>query len=285
MSVPPIKRLLREPLLHFVAIGALIYLVYVAIGDARRAPANLIIVSSQRIDQLSTQFRSIWKRSPTRKELDSLIEGDIREEVYYRMALALGLDKNDAIVRRRLRQKMEFLTETGAYLQEPTVDELKAYYSANKKAYLRSARLSFEQIYLGKFPDPKIIARALKVLRSDPARAPSTIGKRTLLPAELSLSLPNAVDGTFGRGFFKQLSKLSPGIWSGPVRSGFGVHLVRIKNVVSARTPPLQKIRDAVLRDWKFAKAKERRELDYAKRRKRFVVEIHRRGVQSPAKQ
>ena len=275
-----VQRLLREPLLHFVVLGGMIYLVFVAVSDARKAPIDHIVVTPQRVDQLAAQFSSVWKRAPTRDELSALIEGDIREEVYYRDALALGLDRNDAIVRRRLRQKMEFLTDTGAYLQEPSADELDAYLAANEKAYRLGPRLAFEQIYLGKSPTTDSIARSMSALRSTPSIDPSTLGERTLLPAQLSLSLPNAVDGTFGKGFFERIAKFSPGMWSGPVQSGYGFHLVRIVSRQNARTPKLEDVRAAVLRDWKSAKAKELRERDYATRRKRFVVEIRRRDVQ-----
>jgi len=274
------QRLLREPLLHFVAIGSLIYLVFVAVNDARKAPADVIVITSQRIDQLAAGFNSVWKRRPTRDELNALIEGDIREEVYYRQALALGLDKNDAIVRRRLRQKMEFLTDTSAYLKKPSAGELKAYLSLNEKTYRQGGRLAFEQIYLGKSPDSESIARSLSALRSNSASDHSKLGQRTFLPARLRLSLPNAVDGTFGAGFFERIAKSSPGIWIGPVTSTYGAHLVRIMSSVPARTPKLDEIRDAVLRDWKAAKAEELRERDYVKRRKRFVVEVRRRDVQ-----
>ena len=274
-----VQRLLREPLLHFVVLGGMIYLVFVAVSGARKAPIDHIVVTPQRIDQLAAQFSSVWKRAPTRDELSALIEGDIREEVYYRDALALGLDRNDAIVRRRLRQKMEFLTDTGAYLQEPSADELDAYLAANEKAYRHGPRLAFEQIYLGKSPTPDSIARSMSALRSTPSIDPSTLGERTLLPAQLGLSLPNAVDGTFGKGLFQRIAKFSPDMWSGPVQSGYGFHLVRIVSRQNARTPKLDDVRAAVLRDWKSAKAKELRERDYATRRKRFVVEIRRRDV------
>ncbi len=276
-----LMRLLREPLLHFAAIGGLIFLLYAAVDEAREAPANVIVITTGRIDQLAAGFRSVWKRSPTRNELDALIDGDIREEVYYREALALGLDKNDPIVRRRLRQKMEFLTDIGAYLQEPSKGELEAYFVANEKAYRYDPRLAFEQIYLGKSLDPEIITRSLSVLRSDPATDPATLGERTLLPAQLGLSPPNAVDGTFGQGFFERIAKFSPGMWTGPVASSYGVHVVRIIDSLPARTPTLDEVRDAVLRNWKAAKALELRERDYATRLKKFVVEIRRRDTQT----
>lgn len=111
-------RLLREPLLHFLVIGGLIFLLYSAVDDTRETPADVIVVTPARIDQLAADFKAVWKQMPTADELDALIEEHVREEVYYREALALGLDRNDTVVRRRLRQKMEFLTDTGALYSE-----------------------------------------------------------------------------------------------------------------------------------------------------------------------
>ena len=267
-------RLVRQPLLHFLAIGGLIFLVFAAIDDKGEAPANVIVVTPERINQLAAGFRSVWKRMPTDDELDALIDENIREEVYYREALALGLDRNDAVVRRRLRQKMEFLADTGADLLKPAAGELEAYYAANEQTFRRGPRLAFEQLYLGETPDRDSITRSLSALRSNHAANPAALGQRTLLPARLGLSPPNAIDGVFGQGFFERLAELPPGEWAGPVESAYGIHLVRIPDRLPARTPPLEEVRDAVLRHWKTAKAEEIRELQYARLRERFVVEI-----------
>jgi hypothetical protein len=270
----PLTRLLREPLLHFFAFGGLIFLLFAAVNDTPEAPTDVIVVTPGRIAQLAAGFNSVWKRMPTDDELDVLIDEDVREEVYYREALALGLDRNDAVVRRRLRQKMEFLMDSGADLLDPTDGELEAYLGANQQTFRRGPRLALEQIYLGEAPAPDRITRSLGALQSDPATDPSTLGERSLLPAQLGLSPPNAIDGVFGQGFFERLAELPSGAWAGPVVSAYGVHLVRILDTLPARTPPLEEVREAVLRDWKAAKALEIRELHYARLRERFVVEI-----------
>ena len=275
------QRLLREPLFHFIAIGGLIFLLFAAVDDTGESPADVIVITPGRIDQLTAGFSSVWKRIPTDDELDALIDEEVREEVYYRGALALGLDRNDTIVRRRMRQKMEFLMDTGAYLLEPSAGELEAYFAANEQTYRRGPRLAFEQVYLGETPGAETIIGALSALQSDPATGPSTLGERTLLPAQLGLSPPNAIAGVFGKDFYELLAELPPGVWTGPVVSAYGVHLVRIRDILPARTPPLEEIRDAVLRNWLEAKAQEIRELDYAERRKHFVVDIRRGDVQA----
>ncbi len=249
---------------------------YIAVNDTYENSSDTIFISPERIDQIATGFSGVWNRMPTVEELDNLIEEEVRSEVYYRDALALGLDKNDAVVRRRLRQKMEFLTDTGIYLQEPSAGELATFFAANEQAYRSEPRLAFEQIYLGESPPEDTVSQTLKTIRLEPAMDPSTLGQRTLLPAQLKLSPPDAIDSVFGKGFYRRIAELAPGAWAGPVTSVYGIHLIRTLDGQPARMPPLEEVRDSVLKDWKSAKAKENREQDYAKRRSRYIVEILR---------
>jgi hypothetical protein len=269
-----LARLLREPLLHFLAIGGLIFLLFAALAEPSPSPTDTIVIEPERIEQLATRFQSLWRRPPTEEERRALIDDFVRGEIYYREALALGLDRDDTVIRRRLRQKMEFLTDTAADLLEPAEGELEAYLAANEKTYRSRPQLAFEQIYLGEAPGPDSVRLSLSGLRSDPATDPSTLGQSTLMPTRFDLSPPKAVDGVFGQGFFERLAELAPGVWAGPVKSAYGVHLVRIRESLPARMPLLADVRDAVLRDWKTAKAAEIRELHYAQLRERYVVEI-----------
>lgn len=275
MDTPVLQRFLREPLLHFIVIGGLFFLLYSVGNDAGKTSIDTILITPERISQLTTEYNGVWNRMPTDGELDNLIKEEIRSEVYYRDALALGLDKNDAVVRRRLRQKMEFLTDTGSYLQKPSPGELEVYFAANKQDYRSEPRLAFEQIYLGKTPSNDTVSLSLKTLQSQPAKDPNTLGQRTLLPAQLKLSRPDAIDSVFGKGFYSQIAQLEPGEWAGPVTSVYGTHLVRTLDDLPAHMPLLEEVRAAVLKNWQTAKAKENRTQDYAKRRSRYTVEIH----------
>jgi len=271
-----LKRLLREPLFHFIVIGSLFFGAYSALNDTNEDRPETIIVSSDRVEQIRIGFRSVWKRMPTESELTKLIEEEIREEVYYRDALALGLDKNDAMVRRRLRQKMEFLGDTAAYLQLPETDELRSYYEQNKNHYLREPQLAFEQVFMGEQPDKKIINQTLQALLSEPANDVNTFGERSLLPSQLRLSNPGAVDNVFGQGFFAQISQLAPGTWGGPIQSAYGIHLVRTLDGSLAVQPLLTEIKEVVIKDWQNTQTLENREQDYAQRRARYNIEIIR---------
>jgi hypothetical protein len=266
--------LLREPLLHFLAIGGLIFMSFGAVATPGPGSSEIIVVGLEQVARLAARYQSVWQRPPTEDERRAMIDDFVREEIYYREALALGLDRNDVVVRRRLRQKMEFLTDTAADILEPTEGELEAYFAANRQTYGSEPQLAFEQIYLGENPVSDSITLTLSALRSDRVTDPSTFGKSTLLPAQLDLSPPNAIDGVFGQGFFERLPELPPGKWVGPVDSAYGVHLVRILDSSPARAPTLEDVRGAVLRDWKAAKALEIRERHYAQLRERYVVEI-----------
>ncbi len=271
------QRLLREPLFHFLLLGGAIFWVYLAFYEPAARPMNVITIGPERIEQLSRSFQAAWQRPPSSEELEGVLENEVRDEVYYREAIALGLDTNDTIIRRRLRQKLEFLADSGAGLLKPVEGELEAYLLANEVAFQIPPRAAFEQVYLGSNPTPEKIDRSLHQLRgAAPGDEPLGVGVATVLPAGMSLSSPQAVDAVFGEGFFARLAQLPNEHWSGPIVSTFGIHLVRINEMVAARTPPLEEIREALLLDWKAGRAREIRELHYAKLREGYVVEIHR---------
>ena len=267
-----LTRLLREPLFQFLIIGGLLFALYSAVSGPAPAPTNQIVIEPERVAQLAAGYEAVWRRRPDDNELNALVESYVREEIYYREALALGLEQDDTIIRRRLQQKMEFLTDSGAEFLEPDPGELEAYYAANEQRFRDAPSIALGQIFLGQNAAPERITVALTALRSDTETAPLSLGERTLLPAQLELSEPTAIDSVFGAGFFNELAQLPERVWAGPVESGYGVHLVRIRDSRPARVPPLEEVRDAILREWKSAKAVELREQVYARLRARYDV-------------
>ena len=143
-------KLLREPLVHFLVLGAGLFLLFGLVGDSNVAPADRIVVSSGRVAQLTQIFTRTWQRPPTEQELAGLIEDHVREEVYYREALAMGLDRDDTIVRRRMRQKLEFVTDDLVAAVTPTEEQLETYLRENPEAFRVPTRLSFQQIYFNR---------------------------------------------------------------------------------------------------------------------------------------
>lgn len=239
--------LLREPLLHFLVLGAAIFSLFAILDDTPPpVPARLLQVTEADAARLVSQFEATWRRFPTEEELSALIDAHIREEVLVREALALGLDRDDAVLRQRLAMKMTFLTESGAEAVEATDEILAAHLEAHPERFARPGRVSFEQVMLRDGTDPEALRVALRAGEGAEAfAAPS------LLPERLQPSVPAVVDGTFGQGFFDIVSALRPDSWVGPVESAYGRHLVRVSSIEPPRFPPLPEIREAVERDWR----------------------------------
>ena len=273
------KQLLREPLLHFLLLGGVFFLIYHLVNLDRAdesLAAETITVSTARVQALGAQFEKTWKRAPTAAELDGLIENFIREEVYYREALALGLDRDDAIVRRRLRQKLQFMTEDLALMAEPDDRELQAFLDANPERYRLPARFSFSQVFLN--PETRgegVVEQADQVLQSLRAGADAaTAGDRTLLPTRLEDEPDRNVERQFGGDFVEQLSAAPTAEWYGPLLSGFGVHLVFVETRVDAAAPELDAVRAAVTRDWTEQQRSSANEAVYQKLRERYRIDI-----------
>jgi parvulin-like peptidyl-prolyl isomerase len=229
----------------------------------------VIDITPPLIDRLSAQFAATWNRPPTDEELAGLIDGHVREEVLYREALALGLDRDDAVIRQRLRLKMEFISEAAASALIPDDATLSAWYADNAAAFAPARTIGFTQVMLA---DPAMAeeVRAALVAGADPA----TQGRGTLLPARVDQGSLLAVEGAFGPGFFDTVAALSQGEWSGPVESSYGWHLVLLDSVSAPEVPPLDSVRDAVIAAWRQEQANTFRESQYQAIRATYVVNL-----------
>lgn len=245
-----LTRLLRDPLLHFFLIAAGIFGLYAVFDDTPPpAAANRLVIGEDDARRLVAEFEATWRRPPTVDELDHMIGQLVREEVYVREALALGLDGGDTVIRRRLQTKMEFLTETGAEAIAPDDATLQAHLETHPDRFAEPALVAFEQILLADRLGEKEVETLL--MRLNDGGDPGDTAGATLLPPAFRLSPMRVVDGTFGTGFFDALTTLPPGLWAGPVESPFGAHLVRVVERREAQVPPLDEIRDRVERDWR----------------------------------
>jgi len=256
--------LVREPLVQFLAIGAMLATVHaLAPEDPAGAPqdaAEPIRVSEERIEQLGALFERTWQRAPTPAELEGLVESFVREEVLYRAGTDLGLGEDDAVVRRRIAQKMEFLLEPAPGEIAPTTADLRRHLAAFPERFRRPARLSFKQVYLGRVGHEAGASAAVEeVLAALEAGAdPSGLGEPTLLPASVADARATSVARSFGEDFATAVLEAPTGQWTGPVRSAYGSHLVKVGQRIPARAPDLDEVRDAVAADWE---AKRRREV------------------------
>ena len=247
--------LLREPLVHFLLAGAVVFALF---GGAASDPADRsITVDEPQIRVLAEQWEATWQREPTPTEVDGLIRDHIKDEIYYREALRLGLDEGDIIMRRRMRSKMEFLVAAQSEGEAPTEQVLQAWLDAHKAKYATNPAISFDQIFVGE-------GNAARILASVKAGAnSSTLGSALSVPKALEQVRGEEIDRQFGEGFAKSLAQQPIGKWTGPVTSGFGAHIVRARKVTSGSLPPLAGIRQAVENDWREANRKAREDKAY----------------------
>ena len=243
------KKVFREPLVHFALIGAALFVLYGSVNDSGLASTDKqIVVSAGRIDQLVGIFHKTWQRPPTAEELKALIDDFVLEEVYYRQAVAMGIDRNDSVIRRRLRQKYEFLTDDMAAAISPTDKDLAAYIATNQQRFKEDTTYTFSQVYIN--PDEadadKLITDTLEGLRNGDM-GPQGSG---LLPAYFESVSARAVNGSFGAGFSQILDDLETGQWTDPIASELGKHLILLQERVPGFVPELADIRPIVEREW-----------------------------------
>jgi peptidyl-prolyl cis-trans isomerase C len=277
------KKILQEPLLHFLVIGALIFVVF---SVANREEVNLdekkIVVSAGDIQRLSANWSKKWNRPTTETELQGLVESYIREEVYYREALALGLDQDDTVLRRRLMQKMEFLSNDLADLNNPDETALNDYFLENQDKYELPARISFTHIYfsLDKHGN-RIFNDAEKVLTDIQAASPSIPraperGDSFMLQYAFTLETPFEVARLFGQDFAEQLFQTETDSWQGPIESGYGLHLVKISEKVDARMPELAAVIDKARTDYMFEQRQKTNKAIYERFKERYEIIVEK---------
>ena len=275
------KKLIREPLFHFLLLGAAIFAAYGLIAERSADEPGQIVITAGQVAALEEGFTRTQQRPPTREELEGLIRDRVQEEVYFREAIALGLDKDDTIVRRRLRQKMEFITDDVAGLGEPTDEELTGYLKAHSDVFRVERRFTLSHVYLNPERRGENLARDSKQLLAQVQQAGdkadvSELGDSFLLGPTFESLPASEVVKLFGEKFAAKLGELSPGQWQGPVESGYGVHLVLVSERTEGRMPALVEVRDDVRREWADNRRSEVNEKFYQELLKRYVVTIER---------
>ena len=262
-----------------MAIGALVFFMYSIVTEEDvAAVGNRIIVTTGDIERISSNWSKKWSRPPAVAELEALVDAYIREEVYYREALALGLDRDDLVVRRRLMQKMEFLSNDLAELTTPDESALKEYLSEHSERYQLLPRVTFTHLYFS--PDRKgdkaaVAARSvLAAINADPAtvRRASERGDPIMLPRDFRRETAPDVARLFGDRFAAQLFQQPVGIWRGPISSGYGFHLVRIEEMSGPQMPELNSIIEKVRADWMYEKRQELNTTIYEKFKQRYEI-------------
>jgi len=245
-------RLLKEPLLHFVMLGGLMFAAYSAFGTARQEfqPQPVIHMTAADAEWLKTMWTRQWRRPPTDEELTGLVADHLKEEVLAREARALELDVGDTIVRRRLAQKMAFLLDDTIRTTEPPEPELRGLYETRLDLVRTPARVSFTQIFFRR-EDGDGRARASLVALSDAVATPAEEGDRLLLGDTFADQDEPALTNLFGAAFAQAVLTLPAGRWSGPIESGYGLHLVKVTAVSPPQARPFAEVRERLAEEWR----------------------------------
>jgi hypothetical protein len=262
-----LKRIIEEPLLHFFAAGVIIFAI--TLGDTRENDdtENVIAIDDGTIDHLTRVHTKTWQRPPNEEELEGLVNERIREEVYYREALKMGLDQDDTIIRRRLRQKLEFLAATIAEAVEPTDEELNEHLQANAEDFREPEYVTLRSIYFDQDKRRDEVNNdatfALEQLNESPSESWEDLGDATRLPHRLEMVSLQRIHKTFGLDFTLAVIELPVGEWSGPIASNFGVHLVLLEERIPGEVAPLDEVRKEVLTEWAYKRKQEIQEEFY----------------------
>jgi peptidyl-prolyl cis-trans isomerase C len=278
--VPVVKRRLREPLLHFLLIGIAVFAVYAYTHRGRGGveSSRQITLSLDELGQMDMYFESQWHRQPTPAEFQAMVEDKVREEVLYREALAMGLDKDDTIVKRRMAQKMQFLAEDVASAHEPSTTELKAWFDKNSNKFALPSRYSFRHLYFS--PDKRgknaqqDAAKTLTKIAGQPedSRLAVSLADPFMFQNYYGDRAPEALAKEFGPQFVVALEKLKPGSWQGPIESGYGWHLVYVDTVIPGRIPAFEEMEPDVKTAWLAEQKQQAWQKAYAEMRAKYAV-------------
>lgn len=266
--------MLREPLVHFLAAGAL---VFVALsGRAPDTGERRIVVNESIVSGLVNGYIQSFRRPPTDEELDGMIRDYVRGEVYYREALRLGLDRDDDVVKKRLRNKMLAIAGAEVEAAKPSDSQLQALLDKDPARYAEPPHYTLEQRYLGS--DSPALRASIKAALAGlkPGAGPALQGQPIPLPERLNSAPLLDIATEFGDDFADSLAKAPLGQWTGPVASGFGLHIVRIVRREQPPRPKLEDIRQRLENDWRSAAVQQAEEDNLNSLLKGYNVVIER---------
>ena len=271
------KSLLREPLLHFLFIGAALFLLFEVLDDPAGPQSSRVVITNGQIEFLKASYARSRQRPPTEQELQGLIDGYVREEIYYREALALGLDKDDPIIRRRLGQKLDLMSDDIAGITIPSDEQLQEFLETHAERFRTQTRIAFRHVFIDVYQRGNAAedeaTRLLKLLSDKGGKSdPDTLGDNLMLPKTFNLSSVREIARMFGEPFSLELINSKPGQWRGPVQSGYGLHLILLTEHVEGKLPQLDEIRETVEWEWSAAHRKELKENIYKEIREKYTI-------------
>tara|TARA_B100000686_G_scaffold350367_1_gene446153 strand:+ start:810 stop:1715 length:906 start_codon:yes stop_codon:yes gene_type:complete len=283
------KTLLREPLVYFLLLGGLFFGAYNLVSDKSygEQERNEIVITDGQIDALIRGFERVRQRLPSQQELDGLLQAFIREEIMYREALAMGLDRGDAIIRRQLQKKLEFLSEDIATLEEPTDTELQNFLTDKPHLFREPTRFTLEHIYFNSSTrgesvrsDAQSLLDTLKEQenQSGSGHIPNSSGQYgdllVMTQSRFEKADESEISAIFGGRFLEAIKEIPIGHWEGPIESGLGVHIVYLRERLEGDVPPFNELRSTLKREWEAVKRQQANDAFYSALRERYTVTL-----------
>ncbi|GAA3108498.1 hypothetical protein GCM10010520_61330 [Rhizobium viscosum] len=276
----PWQKALGEPLIHFLVVGAALFGGYHVLNPEPEAGAGTqeIVLTRDDVRQLAISWLAQGRSAPTREQVQALVEQKVTQEILFREAVALGLDRDDEVVKRRLAQKMDFLAADVAALQEPTDEQLKTWFNRNSQSFALPAHASFRHLYFspdrhgGATRDVAAAALALVSGKSPDTAEVAAMGDPFMFQNQYPDATPEQMAKQFGPQFSSALFQLTPGRWEGPVQSGYGWHLVWIDAIQPGRIPTFAEVKPGVKAGWIDDQYREIKRASLDEMRSRYVV-------------
>jgi hypothetical protein len=270
------KKFLKEPLVHFILIGIFLFLLY-GLVNKNDPGGEVIRLDQSDVDNIIASWEMQWKRPPTEVELKSLLEQNIKQEIFYQEALKMNLDHNDEIIKRRLSQKMQFLSNDIAALKKPTEQDLQKYFETNSQKYIVPSTYTFYQILFSsdKRKDPKSDAiLILKNHKNASFEEMKNKGDKMPFPYLISNGNRNDIAYQFGSRLSDAFEEIPVNQWYGPVSSSFGEHLIYITTKAEKRVPDLNEVKKDVLLDYEYDEQQKTNEAILKELKKKYTIEL-----------
>jgi hypothetical protein len=276
-----LRKIVREPLLLFVLFGTLMYIIYSQSADYIDKKNKQIFISSAQIGLLEEAFRKTWNRNPTQDETKAQIQNLVMDEVFFKEAVAMGLDKTDPAIKRRLRQVLELMLDDYATIY-PTENQLRDYLNAHPDKFQRDPLISFRHLYYPIEDKEEALNLLLRLKQGKPFDENAIVGL-LLVPNQFENERKLEVGKLFGNIFTQKLFELEPGNWQGPLESAYGWHLVKISEKVVPGLPELNEIWDLVEREWSVESKKEMKEMQYQAMREQYEIIVEQQEDKNQA--
>lgn len=266
------KKILRYPVLLFVVIGALLYVFYSEVTRVLENNEKQIIVSANEVDLLKVSFEKTWNRPPTDSELKARVDNYIMDEVFFREAISMGLDKKDPAVKRRLRQIIEMMLDNYTTVY-PVQSQLEKYLSENPEKFRLPSTISFEHIYF-KEDEKEVAENQLKRLSAGKQLESGINGELLMVPSDFSDNTKGEIERIFGKAFTSELFTMEVGNWDGPIESAYGWHLIKIDQITGGIVPALTDIRAVVEREWMVVERKKMKSEQYEQMKSYYNISV-----------